>query len=61
MLVSVLAELGGFSQLWERLGRPALEGHTKPAGRPVLMVFLIAYLFIKTFEYNGGMWNQAQR
>jgi Na+/proline symporter len=26
-----------------------------------MMVFLIAYLFIKTFEYNGGMWNQAQR
>lgn len=26
-----------------------------------MMVSLIAYLFIKTFEYNGGMWNQAQR
>ena len=25
------------------------------------MTFLLAYLFIKTFEYNGGMWNQAQR
>jgi Na+/proline symporter len=28
---------------------------------PYTPIFLIAFLFIKTFEYNGGMWNLAQR
>ncbi|NUK05645.1 Na+:solute symporter [Streptomyces lunaelactis] len=61
MLVAVLAELGGFSSLWNVWDEPALKGHTEPLAGPYMMVFLIAYLFIKTFEYNGGMWNQAQR
>src|SRR5882757_2768145 len=43
MLVAVLAELGGFSQLWNVWDAPALEGHTKPLAGPYMMVFLIAY------------------
>ncbi|WP_328769567.1 sodium:solute symporter family protein [Streptomyces sp. NBC_00286] len=61
MLIAVMAELGGFSTLWSVWDEPALDGHSEPLAGPYMMVFLIAYLFIKTFEYNGGMWNQAQR
>lgn len=61
MLVAVLAELGGFSGLWTVWDEPVLAGHTEPLAGPYMTVFLIAFLFIKTFEYNGGMWNQAQR
>ncbi|MCB5911276.1 sodium:solute symporter family protein [Streptomyces pinistramenti] len=60
MLVTVLGELGGFSSLWTVWDRlPA--GHTEPTVGPYTLTFLLAYLFIKTFEYSGGMWNQAQR
>jgi Na+/proline symporter len=61
MFVAVLAELGdhgGFFGVWDE---PALDGHEKPLAGPYGMVFLLAYLFIKLFEYNGGMLNQAQR
>ncbi|GGQ04415.1 sodium:solute symporter family protein [Streptomyces roseolilacinus] len=61
MLVAVLAELGGVSALWTVWDRPELQGHAEPTAGPYTMTFLLAYLFIKTFEYNGGMWNQAQR
>ncbi|MFJ6633972.1 sodium:solute symporter family protein [Streptomyces sp. NPDC091376] len=61
MLVAVMAELGGFSSLWNVWDEPVMQGHSKPLAGPYMMVFLIAYLFIKTFEYSGGMWNQAQR
>ncbi|MFG2224107.1 sodium:solute symporter family protein [Streptomyces sp. NPDC048644] len=60
MLVTVMGELGGFSSLWTVWDRlPA--GHTEPTVGPYTLTFLLAYLFIKTFEYSGGMWNQAQR
>ncbi|MGW1837920.1 sodium:solute symporter family protein [Streptomyces sp. BBFR2] len=60
MLVTVLAQLGGVSALWTAWDRlPA--GHTAPTAGPYTLTFLLAYLFIKTFEYSGGMWNQAQR
>ncbi|MEU9486439.1 sodium:solute symporter family protein [Streptomyces decoyicus] len=60
MLVTVMGQLGGFSSLWtvwERLP----DSHTQPTVGPYTLTFLLAYLFIKTFEYSGGMWNQAQR
>jgi Na+/proline symporter len=60
MLVAVLAELGGFSALWTVWG-DLPDTHSEPTVGPYTMTFLLAYLFIKTFEYNGGMWNQAQR
>ncbi|MEO3853296.1 sodium:solute symporter family protein [Acrocarpospora sp. B8E8] len=60
MFLAVLAHLGGVSTLWtmwERL--PA--GHGDPFAGPYTGTFFLALLFIKTFEYNGGMWNLAQR
>ncbi|MGY0485948.1 sodium:solute symporter family protein [Streptomyces sp. WG-D5] len=62
MFVAVLMELSnkhiGFFEAWSR---PELEGHGKPLVGPYGTVFLLAFLFIKLFEYNGGMLNQAQR
>jgi solute:Na+ symporter, SSS family len=60
MIWVVLDRLGGpsgVSTLWHRL--PA--DHTHPLVGPYTTGFLLAYLVIKTFEYNGGMWNLAQR
>ncbi|MGP8301187.1 sodium:solute symporter family protein [Streptomyces inhibens] len=60
MLVTVMGELGGFSSLWTVWDRLP-DSHTQPTVGPYTLTFLLAYLFIKTFEYSGGMWNQAQR
>ncbi|MGD3107719.1 sodium:solute symporter family protein [Streptomyces sp. YGL11-2] len=60
MLVTVLGELGGAGGLWTVWDRLP-DGHTRPTAGPYTLAFLLAYLFIKTFEYSGGMWNQAQR
>ncbi|MQY16592.1 hypothetical protein SRB5_67930 [Streptomyces sp. RB5] len=61
MLVAVMGELGGFSTLWTVWDEPELQGHADATAGPYTVTFLLAFLFIKTFEYNGGMWNQAQR
>ncbi|WP_329132865.1 Na+:solute symporter [Streptomyces sp. NBC_01476] len=61
MLVAALGKVGGFSGIWTVWDEPALRHHGEPTAGPYTLVFLLAYLFIKTFEYNGGMWNQAQR
>jgi Na+/proline symporter len=61
MLVATLNKLGGISGIWNVWDEPALRHHDHPVAGPYTTVFLLAYLFIKTFEYNGGMWNQAQR
>ncbi|MEU6604933.1 sodium:solute symporter family protein [Streptomyces shenzhenensis] len=62
MFIAVVVELGdkniGFFGAWDE---PALQGHGKPLVGPYGTVFLLAFLFIKLFEYNGGMLNQAQR
>ncbi|MFE7896024.1 sodium:solute symporter family protein [Streptomyces sp. NPDC057424] len=61
MFVAVFVRLddhGGFFGVWDS---PALQGHEKPLVGPYGTVFLLAFLFIKLFEYNGGMLNQAQR
>ncbi|MCX4666372.1 Na+:solute symporter [Streptomyces sp. NBC_01381] len=61
MFVAVVLELGdhgGFFGVWDE---PELAGHGKPLVGPYGTVFLLAFLFIKLFEYNGGMLNQAQR
>lgn len=60
MMWVVLDRLGGvfgLGTLWHRL--PA--GHTDPLVGPYTAGFLTAYLVVKLFEYNGGMWNLAQR
>ncbi|SHL94652.1 sodium:solute symporter family protein [Actinacidiphila paucisporea] len=61
MLVAALNKIGGISGIWNVWDEPALRHHGHPTAGPYTVVFLLAYLFIKTFEYNGGMWNQAQR
>ncbi|WP_328465038.1 sodium:solute symporter family protein [Streptomyces sp. NBC_00448] len=61
MLVATLRHIGGISGIWNVWDEPALRHHGHPTAGPYTTVFLLAYLFIKTFEYNGGMWNQAQR
>ncbi len=61
MLFAVMSELDGFSTLWTVWDEPELQGHTDATAGPYTVTFLLAFLFIKTFEYNGGMWNQAQR
>jgi Na+/proline symporter len=62
MFVAVVLRLNdkgiGFLGAWDE---PALHGHAKPLVGPYGTVFLLAFLFIKLFEYNGGMLNQAQR
>lgn len=60
MIWVVLDRLGGisgFGTLWHKLP----PSHTHPLVGPYTTAFLLAYLVIKTFEYNGGMWNLAQR
>ncbi len=59
MLVAVFMKLG-FSSLWNVWDKlPAAHHH--PTTGPYTVTFFLAIVFIKTFEYNGGMWNQAQR
>ncbi|MFI5973121.1 sodium:solute symporter family protein [Streptomyces sp. NPDC051452] len=62
MFVAVAVKLSdrhiGLLDAWDE---PALHGHGKPLVGPYGTVFLLAFLFIKLFEYNGGMLNQAQR
>ncbi|AWL36950.1 MULTISPECIES: sodium:solute symporter family protein [Streptomyces] len=61
MLWVVLDRLGdgpaGLVTLWDRLP----DGHGKPLVGPYTAAFLGAYVVVKLFEYNGGMWNLAQR
>ncbi|MFD7157778.1 sodium:solute symporter family protein [Kribbella sp. NPDC059898] len=60
MFVGVLRHLDGVPTLWKMWDQlPAGHGHA--LNGPYTPIFLIAFLFIKTFEYNGGMWNLAQR
>jgi Na+/proline symporter len=62
MFVAVVLKLNdkgiGFLGAWDE---PELQGHGEPLVGPYGTVFLLAFLFIKLFEYNGGMLNQAQR
>ncbi|MFD2416303.1 sodium:solute symporter family protein [Amycolatopsis pigmentata] len=60
MIVAVLSRLGGVSALWTTWDRlPA--GHLDPATSQYTTIFLLVYVLEKTLEYNGGMWNLAQR
>lgn len=60
MFVAFLGHLGGFSALWT-MWDDLPAGHGDPFSGPYTVTFFVALLFIKTFEYNGGMWNLAQR
>jgi Na+/proline symporter len=60
MFVAVMAHLDGISTLWTMWDKLP-EGHGDAFAGPYTTTFFLALLFIKTFEYNGGMWNLAQR
>ncbi|WP_424535294.1 sodium:solute symporter family protein [Sphaerisporangium viridialbum] len=60
MFVAVLGHLGGVSALWTMWGELP-PGHGDPLTGPYTTTYFFAFLLIKTFEYNGGMWNLAQR
>ncbi|MFC4529596.1 sodium:solute symporter family protein [Sphaerisporangium dianthi] len=60
MFAAVLGHLGGVSALWTMWGELP-EGHGDPLTGPYTTTYFFAFLLIKTFEYNGGMWNLAQR
>ncbi|MHA6800232.1 sodium:solute symporter family protein [Bounagaea algeriensis] len=47
----------GYASFWAALP----EGHTDPATSTYPGYFVVVYMLVKTFEYNGGMWNLAQR
>ncbi|WP_327424258.1 Na+:solute symporter [Streptomyces sp. NBC_01527] len=49
--------LSGLGTIWHKLP----EGHGHPLVDPYTTTFLGAYVVVKLFEYNGGMWNLAQR
>ncbi|MBY8343507.1 Na+:solute symporter [Streptomyces spinosirectus] len=62
MFVAVVLKLNDKGiGIFDAFDQPALHGHDKPLVGPYGTVFLLAFLFIKLFEYNGGMLNQAQR
>ena len=46
-----------FTTFWSHLP----PGHTSPTSSKYPTYFLLVYLLVKTLEYNGGMWNLAQR
>ncbi|GAB2686357.1 Na+:solute symporter [Saccharopolyspora gloriosae] len=53
-----LADRGfSYADFWSALP----EGHTSPTTSSYPAYFLLVYVLVKTFEYNGGMWNLAQR
>jgi Na+/proline symporter len=60
MLFAVMAKLGGVSMLWTMWG-DLPKGHSDPVNGSVTTGLILAFLLVKTFEYNGGMWNLAQR
>jgi Na+/proline symporter len=60
MFIAFLSHLGGVSTLWT-MWDDLPDGRGDPFSGPYTMTFFLALLFIKTFEYNGGMWNLAQR
>ncbi|GGN05947.1 sodium-coupled permease [Lentzea pudingi] len=59
MLFAVASTLGWDFPvtIWDKLP----ESHSDPLAGPYTSTFLMALFLIKTLEYNGGMWNLAQR
>ncbi|WP_051717995.1 sodium:solute symporter family protein [Streptomyces megasporus] len=60
MLFALFAHLDGVATLWTMWG-DLPDGHGDPIAGPVTSGLIVAFLLVKTFEYNGGMWNLAQR
>ena len=60
MFVAVAAHLGGIDFMWT-IWDKLPESHSDPLSGPYTFTFFMALFLIKTLEYNGGMWNLAQR
>ncbi|MDT7606557.1 MAG: hypothetical protein QOG96_1060 [Pseudonocardiales bacterium] len=60
MIVVILAKLGGISGLWTMWGQLP-PSHLSPTTSKFTATLLLVYVLVKTLEYNGGMWNLAQR
>jgi Na+/proline symporter len=60
MLFALFAHLDGVATLWTMWGKLP-DGHADPVNGSVTTGLIMAFLLVKTFEYNGGMWNLAQR
>ncbi|MFF1461940.1 hypothetical protein [Streptomyces sp. NPDC058330] len=55
--LGLVSRVPGLATIWDRLP----DGHGRPLVGPYTAAFLGAYAVVKLFEYNGGMWNLAQR
>ncbi|GGP39571.1 sodium:solute symporter family protein [Saccharothrix coeruleofusca] len=60
MFIAVAAHFGGIDFMWEIWDRLP-ESHSDPLSGQYTLIFFMALFLIKTLEYNGGMWNLAQR
>ncbi|TWP52980.1 Na+:solute symporter [Lentzea tibetensis] len=60
MFFAVASHFGGISFMWE-IWDKLPENHSEPLAGPYTLTFFMALFLIKTLEYNGGMWNLAQR
>ena len=60
MIVVILGKLGGVSALWTMWGQLP-PSHLSPTTSKFTTTLLLVYVLVKTLEYNGGMWNLAQR
>ncbi|WP_232665218.1 sodium:solute symporter family protein [Pseudonocardia sp. TRM90224] len=60
MFIAVAAHFGGISFMWE-IWDQLPPSHSEPLSGQYTLIFFMALFLIKTLEYNGGMWNLAQR
>ncbi|MBN6041658.1 sodium:solute symporter family protein [Amycolatopsis sp. 195334CR] len=60
MFVAVAAHFGGIQFLWEIWDQLPAD-RSQPLNGEYTSTFFLALFVIKTLEYNGGMWNLAQR
>ncbi|MFD7655878.1 sodium:solute symporter family protein [Actinosynnema sp. NPDC059797] len=60
MFVAVASHFGGIDFMWTMWDQLP-ESHSDPLSGQYTLIFFMALFLIKTLEYNGGMWNLAQR
>ncbi|MFS8104653.1 Na+:solute symporter [Lentzea alba] len=60
MFFAVASHFGGIDFMWT-IWDKLPESHSDPLTGPYTLTFFMALFLIKTLEYNGGMWNLAQR
>lgn len=60
MFFAVASHFGGINFMWT-IWDQLPPSHSDPLTGPYTLTFFMALFLIKTLEYNGGMWNLAQR